>query len=509
MIITERADRPVLTGWTGVGLCLLTGMAVGLGQVPFALLWLALPALAIAIHLFLACASPSAAFRRGWILGAGYALVVLFWIVEPFLVDVARHGWMAPFALLLMAAGFGLFWGAAFSTARWLVPEPGQGALVLAVTWTASEMLRSYAFTGFPWALVSYIWTETPLLQLSAYAGPHGLTLLTLIAAAGLVQGWRSNHRVPALAAWVAGGAVLFAAGLWQQSSPVPGSDGTGPVVRLIQPNADQRQKWDPAMAPVFYQRQLALTSEAAAPPPELVVWPEVAVPFVINDPDAPLWEIAGAGNGARVILGAFRQDDRGIYNSLVVLGKSGNIDATYDKVHLVPFGEYLPFEDLWHRFGLSALAIQLPGSFTAGDGVQLLDLGPLGLALPLICYEGIFPHEVRRSSRPDWLLMVTNDGWFGTLSGPYQHLAQARARSVELGLPMVRVANTGISAMIDARGRVSDSVPLGVAGSLDAVLPTALPPTIYARAGDLPVLLLLALFLAIVSFRRIRLTRS
>ncbi len=493
MSVAEGRDRLALTGWHGTGLALLTGIATGLGQVPFALPWLALPALAFAVLQFQSTAAAGAAFRRGWTLGAGYALVVMFWIVEPFLVDVARHGWMAPFALALMAAGFGVFWGAGFWAARWLVPRAGQGALVLTLTWTGAEMLRSYAFTGFPWALVSYIWTETPILQLSAFTGPHGLTLVTLAFAAGIVLAWQSRHRVPAFAAMITTGVALFGAGVLLQSSPVPGSAEAGPVIRLIQPNADQRQKWDPAMAPVFYQRQLALTGETATPPPDLVIWPEVAVPFVINAPDAPLWEIAGAGGEATVILGAFRQDEERIFNSIAVLDRTGEIAATYDKAHLVPFGEYLPFENLWHRFGLSALAAQLPGGFSAGDSTQLLDLGPLGMALPLICYEGIFPQEVRRPDRPDWLLMVTNDGWFGTFSGPYQHLAQARARTVEHGLPMVRVANTGISAMIDARGRVTDSLPLGVSGRIDAALPPALPPTLYARTGDLPVLLLLS----------------
>lgn len=495
-------------GWRGVGLALLTGMGIGLGQVPFALPVLALPALVFAVALFQRSATPRTAFRRGWVIGAGYALIVMFWIVEPFLIDFARHGWMAPFALGFMAAGFGVFWGTAFWAARCLVPVAGRGALVLALAWAAVEMLRSYALTGFPWALVGYIWTETPILQLSAYAGPHGLTLLTLAFAVGLVTAWASRQRVAAVAGLGAVGLGLFSAGYMLQTAPVPGSAETRPIIRLIQPNADQRQKWDPAMAPVFYQRQLSLTAEVTAPPPDLVVWPEVAVPFLINDPDAPLWEIAGATD-ATVILGAQRLEGDRAYNSIAVLDRAGDVTALYDKSHLVPFGEYLPLTGIMARFGLSALAAQYGLGYTAGDSAQMLDLGGLGTALPLICYESIFPHEVRSAERPDWLLLVTNDGWFGTFSGPYQHFAQARVRSVELGLPMVRVANTGISAMIDARGRVTGSLPLGVSGRLDAALPPALPPTTYARAGDLPVLLLLVVSLAIVSIRRIRLTRS
>ncbi|MGB5560003.1 MAG: apolipoprotein N-acyltransferase [Paracoccaceae bacterium] len=504
--MTDRF-APARDGWRGTGIALLTGLGMGLGQVPFAQAWIALPALVLAFMLFGNTASPRAAFRRGWTIGAGYALIVMFWIVEPFLIDIARHGWMAPFALGFMAAGFGVFWGAGFWLARWLVPLQGQGGVALALTWTGAEMLRSYAFTGFPWALVSYIWSETPILQLSAYIGPHGLTLLTLGFAAALVLAAQSRHRISALAAMAGVGATVFAAAYVVQNNPVPGSDRAAPVIRLVQPNVNQSDKWDPAKMPLHFERLLTLTAAPAARQPDLVVWPEVAVAFLLDDPAAPLPQIAAAGGRAPVVLGAQRFDGTRAYNSIAVLDRAGGIAALYDKAHLVPFGEYLPLTDLMGRFGLSAFAAQYGLGYTAGDSTQILDFGPLGTALPLICYESIFPQEVRTPQRPDWLLLVTNDGWFGTFSGPYQHFAQARARSVELGLPMVRVANTGISAMIDARGRVIDSLPLGVSGSIDAALPRALPPTLYARTGDWPIFALLAAGLAIVAVRRNRLT--
>ncbi len=499
----------LVTGWRGTGVALLCGVAAGLGQVPFALPVLALPAFALAVALFRHCRTPGAAFRRGWTIGVGYALIVLFWIVEPFLIDITRHGWMAPFALGLMAAGFGTFWGAGFWLARWLAPVPGRvrGVLALVLLWTGVEMLRSYAFTGFPWGLVSYIWTETPLLQLSSFFGPHGLTLLTLAFAGALVLAAESRRRVAALAGLAVAGAGLFGAGAVLQSSPVPDGGAPRPVIRLIQPNADQHEKWDPAKAAIFYQRQLALTGEPASPAPDLTVWPEVAVPFLINDPNAPLREIAGAAATGRVVLGAQRLDGDEAFNSIAVLDRQGGIAAVYDKAHLVPFGEYLPLTDLMGRLGLRALAAQFGLGYSAGQSAPLLDFGALGKALPLICYESIFPQEMLGKPRPDWFLLVTNDGWFGTFSGPYQHFAQARARSVEFGLPMVRVANTGISAMIDARGHVQISLPLGVSGRIDATLPPALPPTLYARTGDLPVLLLLLLGLAALALTRNRLT--
>ncbi len=503
---SAKADVAARAGWRGAAFALLTGVAVGLGQAPYALPWLALPALAAGVLLFHGAATPGLAFRRGWTLGAGYALVVMFWIVEPFLVDVARHGWMAPFALGLMAAGFGLFWGGAFWVARRLA-GPQSGALLLVLCWAGAEVLRSYAFTGFPWALIGYIWTETPILQLSAFIGPHGLTLLTLAFAAALALAW-TRRSILGLAGMATLGLSLGLVAASLANAPVPG-DGPRPVIRLVQPNVDQREKWDPAMMPVHFKRQLDLTAVPADPLPDLVVWPEVAVTFLIDDPDAPLDEIAAAGGAAPVVLGAQRFDGEHAYNSIAVLDTAGRVTGLYDKAHLVPFGEYLPLSGLMGRIGLAPLAAQFGLGYSPGDQSQLLDFGPLGTALPLICYEGIFPHEVRSEDRPDWLLLVTNDGWFGTFSGPYQHLAQARARTVELGLPMVRVANTGVSAMIDARGRIIDSLPLGVAGRIDAALPPPLPPTIYARTGDLPMLLLLGFGLAGAAVRRIRLTLS
>ncbi|MFV2002666.1 MAG: apolipoprotein N-acyltransferase, partial [Paracoccaceae bacterium] len=352
---------------------------------------------------------------------------------------------------------------------------------------TAAELLRSYVFTGFPWALTSYIWIETPLYQLAAIVGPHGLSFATFLLGALIALGLMRRHVVGLLASAAGLAGALFY-GSTLQNAPVAGDNRPSPVVRLIQPNAEQRQKWDPEFIPVFYQRQLALSRAAAPVTPDLVIWPEVAVPFFLNHPAAPLAEISQAANGAPVILGVQRWDGARAFNSLAVIAQGGEIQDVYDKRHLVPFGEYLPASALLGKIGLRALAAQFGTGYSSGTGPRLLDLGELGTVLPLICYEGIFPHEIRNvEARPDWMLLITNDAWFGKFSGPAQHFAQARARTIEMGLPMVRVANTGISAVIDARGRVVDSLPLGVAGSIDVALPKAADATIYWRTGDLP----------------------
>ncbi len=494
------ADAPgwLQARWRASLLSLAAGVGIALGQAPFGLFWVALPALGLAIAAGFYTASPRQAALRGILSGLGFGLVTFFWITEPFQVDAARDGWMAPFALFFMALGVALFWALAFWTAR-RVGGRGAAGLVLAfpVYMTAAEMLRSYAFTGFPWALTSYVWIDTPVYQLAAVTGPHGLTLLTLLVCAAMVRAISRRAIV------LAGGTLGLAAGLvavavWMQNRPIAGAagapaDAPRPYVRLIQPNAPQDQKWDPQMMPVFYTRQLRLTGEPSQQPLDLVVWPEVAVPFLLNDPQAPLWEIAGAAPDVPVIIGAQRRENGRVYNSMAVLGEGGEIGAVYDKYHLVPFGEYIPGRALADKIGLRALAAQYGTGYTPGPGPELLDLGPLGRALPLICYEAIFPHEIRRASaRPDWMLMLTNDAWFGKALGPYQHFAQARARAIEMALPMLRVANTGISAIIDARGRVSASLPLGVDGRLDGYLPRADAPSIYWRFGDSPTLVLL-----------------
>lgn len=477
-----------------------TGAIIALGLAPYSLIWLALPALCIAVFLAIT-ADTKQARLRGFGIGFGYALVSLFWITEPFLVDSARHGWMAPFALFFMAAGFGLFWSLGFCAAARLTPANCTArAIAVPVFWTAAELLRAYIFTGFPWGLLSYIWIDTPVYQLAAYLGPHGLTLLTLCLIAALVTGLQ-NRNARMLIATLMASAILVVISPWVNSNP-PATSDSNPIVRLIQPNADQNEKWDPQMIPIFYARQITLTATPSDPSPDIIIWPEVAVPFLLDDPGATFWEIAGAAGDATVILGAQRRERAQFYNSLAVLNQDGERLNIYDKQHLVPFGEYLPGGDFLNRFGLHAMAAQFGRGYAAGQGPKLIDLGKWGKVLPLICYEGIFPHEVRRTdSRPDWMLMVTNDAWFGKNSGPKQHLAQAQARAIELGLPMVRVANTGISAVIDARGQIVDALPQNAAGFLDVRLPMPRPETLYAKTGDTPVILML-LVLAFVSLR-------
>ncbi|NBE07691.1 apolipoprotein N-acyltransferase [Rhodobacter sp. CCP-1] len=460
------------------------GVVVASGQAPLGWWWAALPALAAFVHLV-----AGAARGRGWIAwfgGAGYFAAALAWIVEPFLIAPEIHGWMAPFAVVFLSFGLALFWALAAVAARGRF-----AALGFALGLTVAEFARAHVLTGFPWAMIGHVWIGHAPAQLAAMVGPFGLTLFTLVAAA-LLAARRLGLAVLAVA--MVGAAFGF--GAWRLAGPEPAPRAA--LLRLVQPNAEQGLKWDPDQARLFFERQLSFTAAGARP--DLAIWPETAVPYLIDEYPEVARRIAEAGRGNPVAVGVQRVAGWQYWNSLAVIGQGGRIEASYDKHHLVPFGEYIPFGDLLYDwFGLVAFAAQQGNGYSPGPGPAVLDLGgDLGKVLPLICYEVIFPQDVRAApERADWMLQITNDAWFGTWSGPFQHMAQARLRAIEQGLPLVRVANTGVTAVVDARGRVLDQLPFGEPGYLDAPLPGALPPTVYARWGDGPVILLIGLLMA------------
>ncbi|MBV2360070.1 apolipoprotein N-acyltransferase [Thalassococcus sp. CAU 1522] len=475
---------------------------MGLSTAPYDLWYLGFAGLVAAFWLFAAAPAAFQAIGTGWGVGLGYFGFGLGWIVEPFMVDVAETGWMAPFALLLMAGGLALFWALAFWSAAHLRSRP-LWALVL--TWTAAELARAYVFTGFPWGLVGYLWAPVMAIQWVSVIGPHGLTLVTLAVAASLAMALRAGRDgAPSVAAGLIGLAALGLGGAWL-TPPVQDLSGR-PMIRLIQPNAPQHEKWDPNKVQMFFDRQVSFT---AAPPegakPALVVWPETAVPVLLNRAGDAFARISEAAGPAPVVVGIQRAESGRFYNSLAVMDGQGGLVQVYDKHHLVPFGEYMPAAALFRRWNIFGLAARAEGGYSPGPGPDILDLGGLGLALPLICYEAVFPQDVQRAPlRPDLLLQITNDAWFGSWSGPYQHFAQARIRAIEQGLPMVRAANTGVSAMIDGAGRIVASLPLNQEGFVDAPLPPPMRHTLYARTGDLPVLVLLfACAAGLIALRR------
>jgi apolipoprotein N-acyltransferase len=490
-------NAPALSGrqlppWARLPIAMASGAVMALAMAPHDMWYFGISGLIAAMLLFKASPGGLRAVGTGWAVGLGYFGLALGWIVEPFMVDAATTGWMAPFALVGMAGGLALFWALPF----WAAAHSGKWGLpVLVTAWAASELARGYVLTGFPWALISYIWAPVASIQWVSVLGPYGLTFVTLVMAALAASAlWRGDLRRGV--ASVMTFAAIFVGG-WALTPPE--QDLTGqPVVRLIQPNAAQHEKWQREMIPVFFNRQVSFTS---APPtqgldaPALVIWPETALPMLLGQAADSFDMITQAGKGAQMVLGIQRAEGGNYYNSLVTLDGAGTVAQVYDKHHLVPFGEYMPAAAVFQRWNIFGLAARAEGGYAAGPGPRMLDLGPLGLALPLICYEAVFPQDVYRAPvRPAMLLQITNDAWFGQWSGPYQHLAQARIRAIEQGLPMLRAANTGVSAVIDGAGRTLAALPLGEAGFVDAPVPPPLRRTLYSRSGDLPFLAFLFL---------------
>lgn len=482
-------------------LAALLGAVAAFGLAPYGYWPATLAGFVLITPLFLSCESRGRAAWLGWFFATGYFVHALVWIVEPFQVDAERHAWMAPFALVFLAGGLALFWAVAFRAAR--CPNAGAGlqVVLLALALSLAEFGRGYLLTGFPWAGVAQVWIDTPVSQTLSLIGPYGLgaltVLMTLSIGALIVD---RSSRTALLGAAISLGATVGVLIYAQTRPPVLMSDHT---VRLVQPNAPQHQKWHPDYMPLFFARQVEFT--AAEPRPDLIVWPETAVPAWLGSAGPYLDVIADAAQGAPVIVGIQRAEGPRIYNSMLFLNEQGQQAGLYDKHHLAPFGEYVPFGNLMAKFGIAGLASTTGHGFSAGPGASVLQLGDLGKALPLICYEAVFPQDVLAApERADFLLQITNDAWFGTRSGPYQHLAQARMRAIEQGLPMIRVANTGVSTMIDPLGRMTAALPLGQAGYIDAVLPLPHRPTLYSRIGDSLVFgMLLVIFIPLLGKAR------
>ncbi|MBW6418625.1 apolipoprotein N-acyltransferase [Celeribacter sp. PS-C1] len=474
------------------------GVLIAAGQAPLGFWPVALIGLTMAAISWRMALTPGQAALRGWLVGLSTFLISLSWIVNPFLVEPWRHGWMIPFALFLMAGGLALFWALAFYLAKRLKTGlPG-----LAAFWGLMELARGHVFTGFPWAMPGYIWLDTPIAQLSAFIGPYALTALSFAYAALLAHAVLARSRKMAVLAVVCFIATWIG-GAYRLSQPMPPNAAHN--IRVVQPNAPQHLKWDPDYIPVFYNRALDLTApDASEAPADLVIWPETSVAAPLYAAGPYLREIAEVAAPARAIVGLNRVDGMQGYNSAIHLDEAGQVIESYDKHHLVPFGEYMPLPWLLERIGLRAFTAKNGYGYSAGPGPQLFDAGALGQALPLICYEAIFPRDLRTETRPDWLLQMTNDAWFGTFSGPQQALAQARFRAIETGLPMVRGANTGVSALINARGEVLAQIPLGTSGAFTAPLPGKLSETPYLRLKEGPVWALLTL-LVIAGWARTR----
>jgi apolipoprotein N-acyltransferase len=458
---------------------LLAGLFAALALPPiFALpfLFVSVPVLLVLIG---SSRSPWVAARRGWWFGFGVNLIGLYWITEAILVEAARFWWFIPIAVPALSAVLAVFIAFAAGTAR-LAPAGWPRVLALAGAWVLGDLARQFIATGFPWNLWGSVW-EFPgragdvMIQPAALASIHGLTLATILLAALPLLGWGFRAAgLALLAAWIG-------FGLHRSQAPSPSPTGIKAV--LVQGDIPEGQKWTPALAQEIFFRYLALTREGvtqAGSGRKLVIWPETASPYLIDQEPTARRLIEDASEGAPSLIGSVRFDAEGRpRNSLFALDSSGAITGLYDKWHLVPFGEYQP-----NWFPLPVQVVP-GGGFAAGPGPRTLHLPNLPPIGPLICYEAIFPGQVAdEADRPSVLVNVTNDAWFGDSTGPRQHLEAARMRAVEEGLPLLRAANTGISAVFDAKGRELDRLGLDRAGVVVAEIPGRLPPTLFDRTG-------------------------
>jgi len=465
----------------------------------------------------------------GFWFGFGYFLTGLYWIAEAFLVEPWRHGWLIPFVMTLLPGGMALFFAAAAALAMLLWLPGAARVFALAIAFGLAEFARGHVLTGLPWNLIGYGLAATAAtMQLAAVLGVYALSLLAVLLFAsplaifapegsGLAQ--RKGAGLLALVLLLA-----FLLGIVWGERRLAGDDlaTTGVRLRIVQADVDQANKWRPENSAEIFNDYLDLTKSGGGSPGlngiGLVIWPETAVPFLLAESSDALLAIGDLlPEGTTLLVGAVRLGEerdaqgrltsRRIYNSLLVIDDKAQILGTYDKIHLVPFGEYLPFQDFMERLGIMQLT-GVRGGFSPGSRPRLLSIPGAPPASPLICYEIIFPDDVTdKETRPGWLLNVTNDAWFGTSAGPHQHFHQAELRAVEQGLPVVRAANTGISAIIDPYGRVVAELGLGKEGVVDGLLPQALPPTPFARWGRLIEGLVLAL--AIAGWLSLRVRRS
>ena len=530
--MTGVAQRVILAwGWRRSLIAFLAGAAGALAMPPFGLL----PALALSLTVAVWLIDGAAAGRGrllatlrstaviGWWWGFGYFVAGLWWLGAAFLVEAEQFAWALPFGVLGLPAGLAFFPACGFALAR-SIWSPGAGRIfALAFGLTVSEWLRGTLFTGFPWNTLGMALAQNGwLMQAGSLVGLYGLTVLAvLICAAPATLGTGSDLRgragAPIAALATLAALALFGAG---RLPAAPVDSVAGVRLRLMQPNLPQDAKFRPENRDAIMRHYLTLSDRATSPQAAGVadathlIWPESAFPFLLHRDPRALAQIAALlPPGTVLITGAARADEPlpgdtqyRYYNAIHVVGDDGAVLGTYDKTHLVPFGEYFPhvLDAALRSLGLRQF-VHVPGGFEAGERGGALLVPGLPVVAATICYEAIFPGAVAAAgARPGLILNVTNDAWFGQTPGPHQHLAQARLRAVEEGLPLVRAANTGISAVIDPYGRLRASLPLGAEGVIDAPLPGVIAQPPFARFGNaLVVALVLGCWLAAITARR------
>lgn len=499
----------MLAGWRRAGAAFFFGAVSVLAFPPmsfFPVLWLCFPAL---IFLLQGTVTIRQAFITGWCFAFGCFLFGFYWIAAAMFVDIGQFWWAVPLAVAGLPAFFAIYYGVALAVARRIGLNGVSGIIVFSLMWFLADYARGHVFGGFPWNLEGYVWTRAlPVLQITSIIGVYGLTLLTLCATALFALFNDGRHKHHCLAA---SGVILFSlialGGEWRLSQD-SGAVVPNVHLRIVQPNINQAHKWDADGRERNLQQLLDLSSAPGKRLPTHIIWPETAATFYLTEDPVHRRVIAAhiPQDGA-ILTGVIRrsQDADGTahyYNSLIVVDGKSNIVADYDKFHLVPFGEYIPMRSFLPIRTLANLGLD----FTAGDGLHSLRVSGLPPFSPLICYEAIFSGAVEDTAdRPGFLVNITNDGWYGNTTGPYQHFATVRVRAIEEGLPLVRAANTGISGVVDAYGRIVTRIGLGKSDFADADLPQAIAPTFFSHYGEGPLWVMCGLLVAGVVFMKLR----
>ncbi|HTV89920.1 MAG TPA: apolipoprotein N-acyltransferase [Stellaceae bacterium] len=515
-------ELAALSGGRRYGLAFLLGALLAAGLPPIdttPVIFVSFPGL-----LWLDDGSPGARASAGlgYVFGFGFFVAGLYWIAAALFVDIDRFWWALPFAVVGLPAVLALFTAAALGLTRALVDRLRLSAAarvcLFAVAWSGAEWARGHCFTGFPWNLVGYVWSGAfpgaiAMLQTTAWCGIYGLSFLTVLAAslpallgtATLAPMPQARRAAPGIAAALLILLPMAAGAVRLHLAP---TRMTGVWLRLVQPSQSEIMDWTPAAAAAELQRLIDLSKAPARHKLAAIIWPEGAAPYFLGRDLPHRAAIAAiAPQGGYIITGALRATPPGIaplriWNSIEAIDDRGAIRARYDKAHLVPFGEYVPFHKFLPVDKITPGAVDL----SAGPGRRTIALPGLPPFSPIICYEAIFPGEVvDENDRPKWILNVTNDAWYGRSSGPYQHFAIARTRAIEEGLPLVRVANNGISGTIGPAGRVVARTALNDITYADVALPAALPPTLYEKTGDGGFFLMLVLGLIPAVLRRRR----
>jgi apolipoprotein N-acyltransferase len=513
-------------GWKRAAIALVAGALSALAMAPFnawPVLFLTFP---VAVWLIDGAGAGGwrgvpAAAMAGWWFGLGYFVPGLYWIGYAFLVDASTFAWLMPFAVLGLPAYLALFTAFGFALARLIWARDASRLIALAASLTLSEWLRGHVLTGFPWNTLGYALTEPlALAQTASLIGLWGLTFVTVAIFASpavLIDGSSRGRRpwlAPAAALLLLVGIGIFGV---VRLTLQPTAMVANLKLRIMQPNLQQDVRFNYAAKAEVMQKYLVLSDRASGPQSTgvrdvgILIWPESAFPFFLTREADAMAQISDLlPKGTILITGSVRAPDLPpgtkiprAYNSIYAIDHDGSVLSIYDKLHLVPFGEYLPYQDWMEKLGFVQLT-KVQGGFIPGARRRTMEFPNAPRALPLICYEAIFPASIAAGDeRPGWIVNLTNDGWFGISTGPHQHLQQARLRAIEQGLPVVRAANTGISAVIDPLGRIVARLGLGVEGVLDSSLPSAIPPTIYARTGDLPAAVLVIAALIFIIRRR------